>query len=139
MTEQLEKEPSLEETLEKAKSSLERARASTGRDRVEAICECDGIFIDAGLRPEDLQKIDTSAEELKELMFQGDKEEAIELFEKARSSRGRERIDAAERCKYMLESEASKRKEVEAFTPEDVGTTLQELDKLISQGEKEKL
>jgi hypothetical protein len=133
-----EEEPSLEETLKKSKEWLEKAKTSTGRDRSRAVFECEGRFVKAGLRPEDLQKIGTTREELNDLVLQGDKEEATELLEKARSSRGREKSNAARQCKTMLKSESSKRKEIKRFTPEDIGTSLEELDEMISQGEEEK-
>ncbi|MFA4937406.1 MAG: hypothetical protein WC575_03935 [Patescibacteria group bacterium] len=130
---QFEKELSLEEKLERAKAFLEKARVSSGQNRTNAVFEVEGYFIDADLTPEDLQKIGTSREELDELILQGDKEEAKELLERARSSHGQERFIAVTHFQEILESQAAKRKGIKSFGLEEIGTTPGELNALLSE------
>jgi len=121
--------------LEKARKLVEKARTSTGQKRANAVFECRGLLIDADFTPDILKEIGSSNEELSRLIHQGDKETAIELLEKARSSEGEERDEAAELCKEILKCQACKSKGIEAFTPEDIGTTMSELNSLISQSD----
>lgn len=131
-----EKFENIDELFRSLEEELKQAENSAGGLRIDRLYECQNIILDIKenmLGKDDELKLKNIQNKWESFYSSGMKDYAKELLNEAGSLSGEYKDFAVEFCIDILRRAGQKNMGIEFFTPEDIGTTWEELENLKNQ------